>query len=362
MEVITAALNLVMHNIIFKFGDSFFEEISGCKMGMPVAFIYATLYYAYHERKMILPKYSANVTLLKRFVNDIIGIWVPNGDPDAWQNFKRDLSYGTLTWDPEDLTKKVNFLDLTMTMNSERRIETRTYQKAMHVYVYLPPHSAHPPSVIRVMVYGLLRKYKEQNTHRKHYIEIAVLIFQRLVARGWDRALLQSIFKDATERLEIMQPSKLQERKKIDDNQRRRQIFIHTEYHRGGMPRKEIRQAFRATCGDAFRNLETEDGGMMQIEETIIAYCIPVPRTYETCRPQQNFMKFRDGGFLHFPAIIFFGFYVCWKNVETQVLLIFADPRLLQYKSSSRYNLAYAQDPCTVVVPMPEASDGITPN
>ena len=37
------ALNLVMNNNIFEFGDSFFEEISGCAMGTPVACIYANL-------------------------------------------------------------------------------------------------------------------------------------------------------------------------------------------------------------------------------------------------------------------------------------------------------------------------------
>ena len=174
------ALKLVMNNNIFEFGDSFFEQISGCAMGTPVACIYATLYYAYHERTTLLVKYKDNLPLMRRFIDDIFGIWVPSGNPNAWEEFERDLPFGILQWDLEKLTTTVNFLDLSISINANRHIETRTYQKAMNLYLYLPPQSAHPPSVIRGMSCGLIRKYREQNTYQDHYIEMTVLLYQRL--------------------------------------------------------------------------------------------------------------------------------------------------------------------------------------
>ena len=124
-----------MTNNVFEFGDSFFEQLCGCAMGTPVACIYATIYYAYHEKKRLLTRYSNNLLMMRRFIDDIFGIWVPNGDPDAWSNFERDLPFGILTWKLEDRAPSVDFLDLTITINADRRIETRTSQKVMNLYL-----------------------------------------------------------------------------------------------------------------------------------------------------------------------------------------------------------------------------------
>jgi hypothetical protein len=53
-------------------------------------------------------------------------------------------------------------LDLTITINSEYRIQTKTYQK-MNLYQYIPPTSAHPPKMKKGIVCGLIRQYKLQN-------------------------------------------------------------------------------------------------------------------------------------------------------------------------------------------------------
>ena len=45
-------------------------------MGTPSACIYATIYYAYHERKTLLPKYKKNL------IDDMFGIWIPSDDPN----------------------------------------------------------------------------------------------------------------------------------------------------------------------------------------------------------------------------------------------------------------------------------------
>ena len=276
-KAVKEALRLVMKTNIFEFGDSFFEQISGCAMGTPVACIYATLYYAYHERSTLLSKYKSNLPLYTRFIDDIFGIWVPDNDnPDAWEEFKQDLPFGILEWDVIERSKNVNFLDLTISINDDRRIEHRTFQKAMNLYLYLPATSAHPPSVIRGMIYGLLRKYREQNTHREHYIKMAVLLFRRLLARGWDEALLKNLFDNASTKVETLRTSRTQERKDAtNDETRRQRLFIHSEYHPDGIPKKKIRQAFKETCGDAFQDLATENGGTMKITETTICYSRP---------------------------------------------------------------------------------------
>ena len=107
----------------------------------------------------------------------MFGIWKPSDDPNAWKNFKEHLPFGILEWEVEELTTSANFLDLTISINKDRKINTRTYHKEMNLYLYLPLTSAHPLSVIRGMIYGMLINYDEQNSHQRHCIETTVLLF-----------------------------------------------------------------------------------------------------------------------------------------------------------------------------------------
>ena len=102
-----------------------------------------------------------------------------------------------------------------------------------------------------------------------------MLLFRRLRARGWDAGLLKSIFDDASAKVETPHPSKTKERNDNDEEKRKQRLFIHAEYHPNGIPRRELRIAFKATCGDAFQDLETENGGHLKITETTIAYSRP---------------------------------------------------------------------------------------
>jgi hypothetical protein len=112
--------------------------------------------------------------------------WHPSA---RWIEFKADTdSFGLLKWDFEDdLSTSVNFLDLTVSIGSSGEILTKTYQMKINLYQYPPPHSAQNPNVAKGVVYSLLRQYKRQDSLPSDFIKQAKLLFQRLVARGWDR-------------------------------------------------------------------------------------------------------------------------------------------------------------------------------
>ncbi|KAL7531069.1 hypothetical protein ACHAWF_003617, partial [Thalassiosira exigua] len=42
------------------------------------------------------------------------------------------------------------------------RISTSTYQKPINLYQYIPPSSAHPPYMMRGIIFSLMRNYKRQ--------------------------------------------------------------------------------------------------------------------------------------------------------------------------------------------------------
>ena len=58
--------------------------------------------------------------------------------------------YG-LEWIFEEISKKVNYMYMTISIR-EDRIVTSLYEKSMNLYLYIPPHSAHPPGVLTGLV------------------------------------------------------------------------------------------------------------------------------------------------------------------------------------------------------------------
>ena len=67
----------------------------------------------------------------------MFSIWTPSDDPNAWKNSKENTPFGILEWKVEEHKTSVKFLYLTISINKNRKIETRTYQKAINLYLYL---------------------------------------------------------------------------------------------------------------------------------------------------------------------------------------------------------------------------------
>ena len=268
LRAVKDAMNLVMRNNIFEWGDTYFRQLRGTAMGTSAACMWATIYYGAHESNALIPTYGHNLPIFLRFIDDIFGIWI--GDTAAWQSFKRDVNdFGILTWEIEEPSTSVDFLDLTISITQDGRLTTKTFQKAMNLYQYIPPHSAHPPGMIKGIVYGLLRNYFKQNSSESDYIQMAVLLWRRLVARGWNRTYIKSLILSADSKL---RSAESQPSTHTPNNRRppptRDRLFLHLEYHPNGMPRREIRRVYDSTCGEL---LESRLG----IKQTTIAYSRP---------------------------------------------------------------------------------------
>ena len=200
-DAVLEGLELVMRFNLFQFGNANFIQLIGTAMGTSVAVVYANLYAGWHEITSILPRFQDQLKRLPylfRFVDDLWGIWIGPTDHE-WQEFKDTLSnHGLLKWDVSEPSYSVDYLDLTIILKNGC-ITTKTYQKAMNLYLYIPPHSAHPPGMIKGMVYGLLRRYYEQNSGREDFLHIMSLLYKRLIWRGWDQEFLKKLFLSSYE-------------------------------------------------------------------------------------------------------------------------------------------------------------------
>ncbi|KAL7546969.1 hypothetical protein ACHAWF_010289 [Thalassiosira exigua] len=194
------------------------------------------------------PKYQNNLLLFRRFIDAMIGIWI--GNDASFHDFKQDVdNFGILTWEFEEPSKSVDFLDLTIAIEGSS-LTTKTYQKAMNLYQYIPPQSAHPPGMIKGIIFGLMRNYFLQNTRQLDYQDMAVKLFNRFVARGWDQATIKGhvLFADNRLRhtpLTNAAPEPLSNKKRL---------FIHLEYHPSDIPRRRIREIYDLNCKDLFAN------------------------------------------------------------------------------------------------------------
>ena len=100
-----------------------------------------------------------------------------------------------LTWDTEPLLQTVNFLDLTITIDHNGNITTKTYMKPDNYFLYRTPDSCQPDSILRSFVYGALQRYFHQNSSISDYNYYVNFLFDNLLERGHIKFSLQRIFE-----------------------------------------------------------------------------------------------------------------------------------------------------------------------
>ena len=110
-HLVITALEIVMKNNIFTFGDTFWLQKTGTAMCTPCACMIASIYFAYHEQTTILQKYRNNLIFYKQFIDDVFCLWYEQDEQihitesDKFKEFKRDMNnFGKLQWEFEKLT------------------------------------------------------------------------------------------------------------------------------------------------------------------------------------------------------------------------------------------------------------------
>ena len=88
-------------------------------------------------------KNSSLTTHDRRFIDDVIGIWCPNRNPqlDAvdWNEFKQKMNaFPGLTWEFSEQSKTVDFMDMTITINNSNIMETTLFEKRLNLHLYIP--------------------------------------------------------------------------------------------------------------------------------------------------------------------------------------------------------------------------------
>jgi hypothetical protein len=123
------------------------------------------------------------IKFYRRLIDDafiIIDATTPFSDLES--NMNNFGSAGKrLNWEVEQPATKVDFLDLTIMIQDDGTIATKTFQKMMNLNIYRTPESGQPESIIRSFVYGALHRYFWQNTSEWDFITFVELLFLRMI-------------------------------------------------------------------------------------------------------------------------------------------------------------------------------------
>ena len=245
------ALHLVFNNNLFRFGDTTWRQKSGTAMGTPPAPPWATIFYALHERDLV-PRWSQRVSFYKRFLDDVIGVWLTDPDParDAllWSEFEADMNkWFGLEWVCTKPSNSVNFMDLTITIVNGK-IETTLYEKPMNLYLYIPPHSSHPKGVYTGLIFGQVLRIRRLCTHKSDADRKIKDFYNRLLERGHTPESLLPLFSRAEENAynymaRPIEDLETQQLRKWWDS--KRQVYFHLQFHPEDPPSRDLQRLWR---------------------------------------------------------------------------------------------------------------------
>jgi hypothetical protein len=252
LSPVMEALRIIMTNNIMQFGDTFWQQLSVTAMGTPPACVYATLYYACHEA-YILDRFSESLLYYKRYIDDILGLWAPPAHIDTaveWAAFKTEVNnFGTLTWNTEELTTSVVFLDLVLRIDTGRIVSTM-HEKLMNLYLYISPHSSHPPGVLYGLIVGQLHRIFRLCSLQPEAILLAQKFIRRLVARGYNKRKLDELFRKALIYLKTPRTPQFLDPEdphacELDMVDEHNDIYFHVPYHPNNPPADVIQRHWR---------------------------------------------------------------------------------------------------------------------
>ena len=280
---IIEALDIVMHNNRFRFGDLIFHQIRGVAMGMSPAPTIANLYVAIYEASNILPLLDKYIYFYRRFIDDGFVIWLHDDDPtiDAanLSTFKSIINNSGLKWTFSEPCNKLNYLDMTIWIENGK-ILTSLFAKPMALYQYIPPSSCHPPGVLTGLVLGqVLRIF--QLCSRTQDIDIELCLFyQRLIDRGYNQEGLLPLFVKGVLNAEsyiAMTQSQRDARKKAKVGRRDERVFFHMPYHPQNPPSTFIQRLWRDHIfsppgEEILTDLRNSGGYNIPIKRLTIAY------------------------------------------------------------------------------------------
>ena len=191
-----------MKNNIIKFGDTYWAQIKGTAMGVSFAPSYANIYYAQHEATHLTRQHHPRLINAYRLIDDRLTLW--NVDPaispspsDDLDHLKNDMEVDSIRWTHKNLSRTVDFLDVTLTIDTDNRIQYCLYEKQRNRHLYIPSISAHPKSTLKGLIYGQLSRFHHLNSDKTVRNKNIKQFYTHLRRRGYSHQKIAPLINQA---------------------------------------------------------------------------------------------------------------------------------------------------------------------
>lgn len=190
------AMDFTLKKGYIYFKGMVFQQTNGAAMGSPMIPPYANIFMHMLEKETVA-KYSQNILLYKRFIDDIFLIILNN--PTTIQNLQNDLNnlrpFIKLTWTPSSL--KQDFLDITIINDLKNsKFQTNIFQKPLNKYSYIPFKSYHTINMKSGFIKGEAIRYVRLCSRNRDFNRMIALFTIRLQRRGYPLHFIKNSIKD----------------------------------------------------------------------------------------------------------------------------------------------------------------------
>ena len=174
---------------------TYYRQTKGLAMGNPMAPPIANLVMDALENSLS----RENVVFWKRYIDDILVILYCNRDEatdfcNAYNALHEDIN---IEWSPP--STEAEFLDLHLTYDpSLRRILSKTHQKILNAYLYIPYKSFHTPAMKLSFIRAELERYARNSSTIEAFLVTRTLFWARLRKRGYPTFFLKKAFLPIT--------------------------------------------------------------------------------------------------------------------------------------------------------------------
>jgi hypothetical protein len=125
---------------------------------------------------------------------------------------------------------------------TDGHISTRLFEKALNLYLYLPPTSAHPPGVLNGLIVGMIMRIFRLTTDKTQVTSDIQEFFNRLVARGYTAHQIAPLFHKCYARF---RSGSLEAKSKLPDTDAmKKSVFLHIPFHPLNPPSKVVQDLF----------------------------------------------------------------------------------------------------------------------
>lgn len=194
-DFIRDATRLILKNSFVQYNQQVYLQTKGTAMGTNVAPQLANIYVTYTiERNRKLARYKNKLGLWRRFLDDILLIWL--GSQEELDHFLANLDNynSTLKFTYHYDNERIPFLDLWVRLKTNGYLEFSTYQKPLNLFHYLPRFSYHPSCIFKGFIIGELTRYARITTNPNDFLQMKILFRKRLLERGYRPEFLAPLF------------------------------------------------------------------------------------------------------------------------------------------------------------------------